>query len=262
MSAAALNAPWLDDRRRPVILFSHGFGGTARMMGWFTTNLARAGFVVVAVDHPGNNGLDKMTAPGAVMFWDRPDDLKVALAAVKSDPELAAHTDMRRVGVAGFSAGGFTAMAAAGAQVSVEHFNAFCKDHGGCYDSYGNNLFALFNPVILDSLECARTLRHIFLVASSSFLLLCAVASAFHSAMTLVWLFCLLAAVKVNAQCTVSTIAGSSWGHADGSGTAASLNGPFGIDLQDSMRSWLYSLHENVNQNQHHLHPQYLYCYN
>ena len=129
VGAAALNAPWLADRRRPVILFSHGFGGTARMMGWFTTNLARAGFVVVAVDHPGNNGLDKMTAPGAVMFWDRPDDLKVALAAVKADPELAAHTDMRRVGVAGFSAGGFTALAAAGAQVKVEHFNAFCKDH-------------------------------------------------------------------------------------------------------------------------------------
>ena len=26
------------------------------------------------------------------------------------------------------------------------------------------------------------------------------------------------------------------------------INGPFGTDLQDSMRSWLYSLHENVNQ--------------
>jgi len=126
---AAPDAPFVDDRRRPVILFSHGFGGTARMMGWFTTNLARSGFVVVAVDHPGNNGADKMTAPGAIMFWDRPEDLKVALAAVRNDPGIGPHLDLRRVGVAGFSAGGFTALAAAGAQVNIERFFGFCKTH-------------------------------------------------------------------------------------------------------------------------------------
>jgi predicted dienelactone hydrolase len=124
---AAPNAPFVDDRRRPVILFSHGFGGTARMMGWFTTNLARAGFVVVAVDHPGNNGLDKMTVPGSLMFWDRPEDLKIALAAVRNDPVIAAHIDLRRVGVAGFSLGGLTALAAAGAQINPDQFLAFCK---------------------------------------------------------------------------------------------------------------------------------------
>ncbi|MFL5298431.1 MAG: alpha/beta hydrolase family protein [Phenylobacterium sp.] len=129
VGSAAPDAPFADARRRPAILFSHGFGGTARMMAWFTTNLARVGFVVVAVDHPGNNGLDKMTAPGAVMFWDRPEDLRVALAAVKADPVIGPHVDMRRVGAAGFSAGGFTALAAAGAKVDIEHFLAFCKAH-------------------------------------------------------------------------------------------------------------------------------------
>ena len=39
VGSAALDAPFVDGRRRPVILFSHGFGGTARMMGWFTTCL-------------------------------------------------------------------------------------------------------------------------------------------------------------------------------------------------------------------------------
>jgi predicted dienelactone hydrolase len=128
---AAPDAPFVDTRRRPVILFSHGFGGTARMMGWFTTNLARAGFVVVAVDHPGNNGLDKMTVPGSMMFWDRPEDLKVALKAVRDDPMIAAHIDPRRVGVAGFSLGGLTALAAAGAQINPDLFLAFCKRQPG-----------------------------------------------------------------------------------------------------------------------------------
>ena len=76
IGAVAPDAPFVDARARPVILFSHGFGGTARMMGWFGTALARAGYIVVAVDHPGNNGLDKMTIAGAVMPWDRVQDLR------------------------------------------------------------------------------------------------------------------------------------------------------------------------------------------
>src|SRR5690349_7455860 len=40
---AAPNAAFADDRRRPVVLFSHGFGGTARMMGWFGTAMASQG---------------------------------------------------------------------------------------------------------------------------------------------------------------------------------------------------------------------------
>lgn len=126
---SAQDAGFADGRRRPVILFSHGFGGTARMMGWFTTVLAQQGYVVIAVDHPGNNGLDKMTVAGATMFWDRPGDLQAALDAVAADPAIAAHLDLRRLGVAGFSAGGFTALAAAGARVDLARFVAFCKDH-------------------------------------------------------------------------------------------------------------------------------------
>jgi predicted dienelactone hydrolase len=129
VGAAAPDAEFADTRRRAVILFSHGFGGTARMMGWFTTVLAQQGYVVVAVDHPGNNGADKMTVAGATMFWDRPGDLQAALDAVAADPIISPHLDLRRLGVAGFSAGGFTALAAAGARVDLPRFQAFCKAH-------------------------------------------------------------------------------------------------------------------------------------
>jgi predicted dienelactone hydrolase len=46
--SAAPNADFEDARQRPVILFSHGFGGTARIMAWFGTALARHGYVVIA----------------------------------------------------------------------------------------------------------------------------------------------------------------------------------------------------------------------
>lgn len=126
VGSAAPDAAFADDIRRPVILFSHGFGGTARMMAWFTLPLVRAGYVAVAVDHPGNNGEDKMTVGGAAMFWDRPGDLAAALNAVEADPTIASHLDPDRLGVAGFSAGGFTAIAATGARVDASRLQAFC----------------------------------------------------------------------------------------------------------------------------------------
>ncbi len=129
VGSAAPNAAFADTRRHPVILFSHGFGGTAQMMGWFTTVLAQQGYVVIAVDHPGANGLDKMTVAGATMFWDRPGDLEAALDKVAADPVISPHLDLKRIGVAGFSAGGFTALATGGGRVDLERFKTFCREH-------------------------------------------------------------------------------------------------------------------------------------
>lgn len=129
VGAVAPDAAFADNRPRPVILFSHGFGGSARMMGWFGIPLARAGYVVVAVDHPGNNGADKMTVPGAIMSWERAQDLRAALDAVKADADIGPHLDPVRVGVSGFSAGGFTSLVSVGAKVDMYRFQAFCRDH-------------------------------------------------------------------------------------------------------------------------------------
>jgi predicted dienelactone hydrolase len=127
--SAAPNADFEDARPRPVILLSHGFGGTARIMAWFGTALARHGYVVVAVDHPGNNGRDPMTVAGAVLSWERPGDLKTALDTAKTDPTIGPHLDLNRLGAAGFSAGGFTTLVEAGARVDFGRFLRFCDAH-------------------------------------------------------------------------------------------------------------------------------------
>jgi predicted dienelactone hydrolase len=126
---AARDAAFADVRRRPVILFSHGYGGSARMMAWFTTVLAQQGYVVIAVDHPGNNSQDNMTVPGAALFWDRAGDLQAALDRVRADPVIGPHLDARRLGVAGFANGGLTALVAAGARADPARFQAFCATH-------------------------------------------------------------------------------------------------------------------------------------
>lgn len=125
--AAARDAAFADGKPRPVILLSHGFGGTARIMAWFATALARAGYIVVGVDHPGNNGMDPMTLAGAVLFWERPGDLATALATLERNALIRPHLDLTRLAVAGFSAGGFTSLAVAGARVDLKRLRAFCK---------------------------------------------------------------------------------------------------------------------------------------
>ena len=121
----APDAPFADGSRLPVILLSHGFGGSARMMGWLGLALAERRYVVVAVDHPGNNGVDPPTVAGSLLWWNRADDLKVALAAVVADPQLSPHIDASRVGVAGFSIGGLTALVAGGARIDPSRMVRF-----------------------------------------------------------------------------------------------------------------------------------------
>lgn len=124
--SSAVDAP-VASGRWPLLLLSHGNGGSARMMGWFGTALARAGYVVVAVDHPGNNGVDPMTDAGSILMWNRADDLAAALAAVRADPVLSPHVDAGRLGLVGYSAGGFTALVAAGARPDMSRLIAFCQ---------------------------------------------------------------------------------------------------------------------------------------
>ena len=98
----------------PVVLVSHGTGGSGSAMGWLAEPLAAAGFRVVAVDHHGNDFVGGYHPAGFLCVWERPRDLTVALDAV------AAESPIGPVGVAGFSAGGYTAAALVGARVDGE----------------------------------------------------------------------------------------------------------------------------------------------
>jgi predicted dienelactone hydrolase len=92
----------------PVVLVSHGTGGSGSAMGWLAEPLADAGFRVVAVDHHGNDFVGGYHPAAFLLVWERPRDLTVALDAVAAEGPVGA------VGVAGFSAGGYTAGALVG----------------------------------------------------------------------------------------------------------------------------------------------------
>jgi predicted dienelactone hydrolase len=125
--AVAKDAPFADMARHPLVLLSHGFGGSARQMTWLGAALARHGYVAVAVDHPGANSIDGVSDAGAYAPWVQATDLRVALDFALNRPELAQHIDADRVGVAGFALGGYASLLAVGARSDFRHFVAFCE---------------------------------------------------------------------------------------------------------------------------------------
>jgi predicted dienelactone hydrolase len=54
----------------PVVLFSHGMGGTDRAQAWLASALAERGSIVVMVNHPGSTWGDHDMARG-VRHWTR-----------------------------------------------------------------------------------------------------------------------------------------------------------------------------------------------
>lgn len=97
----------------PIVMFSHGMGGTTRAQAWLASGLALRGAIVVAVNHPNSTWGDFDISEG-VKHWTRAADMSVALDALLADPAFEAHIDASRVMAAGFSYGGWTALSMGG----------------------------------------------------------------------------------------------------------------------------------------------------
>lgn len=113
--------------RHPLIVMSHGTGGSAGSLDWIASALAEQGYIVVGVNHPGNNALEPLTAEGFLLWWERATDLSEALDAVLADPQFASHVDQDRIGALGFSLGGYTVLELAGARTDRQAFLQFCR---------------------------------------------------------------------------------------------------------------------------------------
>lgn len=105
----------LPEAPRPLIVMSHGTGGT--FVGHHDTAaaLADAGFLVVAIDHPGDNARDNRRQYHFETFGSRPIDVQRTLDFLLTTWRGREIVDEGRIGIFGFSRGGYTALAALGA---------------------------------------------------------------------------------------------------------------------------------------------------
>jgi len=115
----------------PLIALSHGTGGSALQMAWLGTSLAAHGYIVVAVNHPGNNAGTGYTVQGFIEGWERATDISAVIRDMLSDPRFGSKIDHERIGAAGFSYGGYTMMELAGARTDFNRILAWCDEQQG-----------------------------------------------------------------------------------------------------------------------------------
>ncbi len=68
--------------KRPLIVISHGTGGNLMNHHELAAALARAGFIAVALNHPGDYYKDKSTRGKAEYFFERPRQVSRVLNAL------------------------------------------------------------------------------------------------------------------------------------------------------------------------------------
>ena len=111
----------------PLIVFSHGVNGRYRNHYLSLQALAQAGFVVAAPQHTGDK--DIRTHDFQAAFASRVSELAHAVAAVRDDPVLGAVTRTDVVHGLGYSLGGATVLAAAGAVVDEALVKSHCRQN-------------------------------------------------------------------------------------------------------------------------------------
>src|SRR5262245_20510252 len=123
--------------KRPLVVMSHGLGGSRTTYRYFGNHLASHGYVVIAPTHAGSdtqsfldwsrdhrNEANKAGATGGgwllasisdpANLRDRPLDVTFVIDEAARSDLLKDRIDMERIGVAGHSFGAYTAMAIGG----------------------------------------------------------------------------------------------------------------------------------------------------
>ena len=108
-----------------LIVLSHGDGGWMGGHADTALALAEAGYVAVAITHPGNNYEDE-SAPPSKWLASRPSDIVETINYMLTSWSHATLLLPDSIGVFGFSAGGYTALAAAGATLDTERAIQYC----------------------------------------------------------------------------------------------------------------------------------------
>ena len=117
----------ISGEKLPLVVVSHGRGGD--FVGHYDTaeTLADAGFVVAAINHPGDTVSDMRGFFDLSVYVERPTDIKRLTDYMLRASPAAANIDPRRIGLFGFSRGGYTGLVVIGANPDWAHVTELCR---------------------------------------------------------------------------------------------------------------------------------------
>lgn len=127
---ATVDAPAVSGAK-PLVVISHGQGGSALGHHDLASSLASNGFVVATFEHPKDNFHDQSGIGRSPVMIGRPIQVSAAVSALLEDPRWKTLIDADRIGVAGFSMGGYTSLLLVGAVPRFDRFIGYCERHPG-----------------------------------------------------------------------------------------------------------------------------------
>lgn len=116
----------------PLVVISHGYGGSWRNQSWLAYALAQQGYAVIATNHPGTS-THNMQLINRGLLGDRANDVTLLIDTILNS-EAAKSIDSKNITAIGHSLGGATVSMIAGAEFSDEKFVQFCALHEGLAD--------------------------------------------------------------------------------------------------------------------------------
>lgn len=116
----------IDGSALPIVVLSHGNGGSATSHADLAMSLANAGYVVAAPMHPGDNVADQSAAASPSLYSDRNAHIRATLDFMLQKWRQRAALDQERVGAFGFSAGGFAVLTAIGVRPDMGKIPTYC----------------------------------------------------------------------------------------------------------------------------------------
>lgn len=115
ISVPAVRGCAIAGEKLPLVVISHGHGGGSLNHHDVAETLADKGFLVVALNHPGDNFSDLSRAGDISIMFQRPQDVKRLIDFLLAGWKERAKIDPERIGFFGFSRGGYTGLVLAGA---------------------------------------------------------------------------------------------------------------------------------------------------
>jgi len=114
----------------PLVVMSHGTGGTFESHYDTALALARAGFVVAAMTHTADNYKDDSQA---TMLPQRPRAIHAVISYMLSDWPGHDAINPGKIGAFGFSSGGFTILVATGGVPDLTTIKHYCVGHAATF---------------------------------------------------------------------------------------------------------------------------------
>src|SRR6187402_3400030 len=102
------------ERRFPLVIISHGNGGSHLLYRTISTRLAKNGYIVAMLQHHGNNRNDNHLENTIENLINRPHHVSLTIDALLNKDTFGNSIAANKIAVIGHSMGGYTALALAG----------------------------------------------------------------------------------------------------------------------------------------------------